>query len=66
MGQFGIGQGVKRFEDVRLLRGEGRFQDDVNLAGQTHAVIVRSTHAHARLRAIDAAAALSAPGVIAV
>jgi carbon-monoxide dehydrogenase large subunit len=66
MGQFGIGQGIKRFEDVRLLRGEGRFHGDVNLPGQTHAVVVRSMHAHARLIAIETAAALRAPGVLAV
>src|SRR3989442_4007971 len=66
MGQFGIGQAIKRFEDVRLLRGEGRFHDDVNLPGQTHAVIVRSVHAHARIVKIDAARALRAPGVLAV
>ena len=66
MGQFGIGQGIKRFEDVRLVRGEGRFHADVDLPGQAHTVIVRSMHAHARIRGIDAAAALSAPGVLAV
>jgi carbon-monoxide dehydrogenase large subunit len=66
MGQFGIGQGIKRFEDVRLVRGAGRFQNDVNLPGQTHAVIVRSTHAHARIRPIDVSTARQAPGVAAV
>src|SRR6267143_760645 len=66
MGQFGIGQPIKRFEDVRLVRGEGRFHDDVNLSGQAHAVIVRSIHAHARILTIDAARALRAPGVLAV
>jgi carbon-monoxide dehydrogenase large subunit len=66
MGQFGIGQGIKRFEDVRLVRGAGRFQNDVNLPGQAHAVIVRSTHAHARIRSIDDAAARQAPGVVAI
>src|SRR5512141_731546 len=66
MGQFGIGQPIKRFEDQRLLRGEGRFHNDVNLPGQTHAVIVRSTHAHARIRSIDTAEALASPGVVAV
>src|SRR5947199_6442336 len=66
MGQYGIGQGIKRVEDVRLLRGRGRYLDDVNIPGQTHAVIVRSVHAHARIRAIDSAAALRAPGVLAV
>jgi carbon-monoxide dehydrogenase large subunit len=66
MGQFGIGQAIKRFEDVRLVRGQGRFHDDVNLAGQAHAIVVRSIHAHARIRALDAAAALRSPGVLAV
>jgi carbon-monoxide dehydrogenase large subunit len=66
MGQFGIGQSIKRFEDVRLLRGEGRFHADVNLPNQTHMVIVRSPHAHAHLRAIEADAARRAPGVVAV
>jgi carbon-monoxide dehydrogenase large subunit len=66
MGQFGIGQSLKRFEDQRLLRGEGRFHHDVNLAGQAHMAVVRSTHAHARIRGIDSAAARGAAGVIAV
>src|SRR5499426_837689 len=66
MGQFGIGQSLKRVEDVRLLRGEGRFHHDVNLPGQVHMAVVRSTHAHASIRAIDAIAARDAPGVIAV
>src|SRR5437773_6587124 len=66
MGQFGIGQPIKRFEDVRLVRGGGRFHDDVNLPGQAHAVIVRSIHAHARIVTIDAAHARRAPGVLAV
>ena len=65
MGEFGVGQSIKRFEDVRLLRGEGRFHADVNLPGQVHAVLVRSPHAHARIRAIDTAPALQAPGVLA-
>jgi carbon-monoxide dehydrogenase large subunit len=66
MGAFGVGQGIKRFEDVRLVRGAGRFHDDVNLPGQAHAVIVRSIHAHARLRAVDTKAAAGWPGVVAV
>src|SRR5213594_2425435 len=66
MGQFGIGQPIKRFDDVRLVRGGGRFHDDVNLPGQAHAVIVRSIHAHARIVTIDAAHARRAPGVLAV
>ncbi|MGH7355774.1 MAG: xanthine dehydrogenase family protein molybdopterin-binding subunit [Candidatus Rokuibacteriota bacterium] len=66
MGKFGIGQSVSRFEDPRLVRGEGRFHNDVNLPRQTHAVLVRSIHAHARLLAVDTSAALKAPGVLAV
>jgi carbon-monoxide dehydrogenase large subunit len=66
MGQFGIGQAIKRFEDPRLVRGQGRFHDDVDLPGQAHAIVVRSTHAHARIRTIDTSAALKAPGVLGV
>ena len=66
MGQFGIGQPVKRFEDVRLLTGEGRYLGDVSLPGQADLVVVRSTHAHARIHAIDTGAATRAPGVVAV
>ena len=66
MGQFGIGQGIRRFEDLRLLRGQGRYHNDVTLPGQAHAVLVRSPHAHARIRSIDISAALRAPGVLAV
>jgi carbon-monoxide dehydrogenase large subunit len=63
---FGIGRGVRRFEDPRLLRGAGRFHEDVNLPGQAWAILVRSPHAHARLVAVDPARALAAPGVLAV
>ena len=66
MGEFGIGQSVPRFEDPRLLRGQGRFVDDVNLPGQAYMVVVRSPHAAARIRSIDATAAAAAPGVAAV
>jgi len=66
LGQFGIGQSVTRFEDPRLLRGEGRFIHDVVLPGQLYAVIVRSPHAHAKIVSIDAKAAAAAPGVAAV
>jgi aerobic carbon-monoxide dehydrogenase large subunit len=66
MGQFGIGQAVTRFEDRRLLQGGGRYLDDVNLPGQLAAVVVRSVHAHARIRAVDVEAARKAPGVVAV
>ncbi len=66
MGEFGIGQAVKRVEDQRLLRGEGRFHNDVNLPGQAHAVMVRSVHAHARIRSMDTGPALAVPGILAV
>jgi carbon-monoxide dehydrogenase large subunit len=66
MGEFGIGQPVKRFEDVRLLTGRGRYQGDVNFPGQVHMVVLRSPHPHARIRGIDARAALAASGIVAV
>src|SRR5262245_39935174 len=66
MSKYGIGQSVLRFEDPRLLRGQGRFINDVNLPGQAHAVFVRSPHAHAGIRSIDVEAAKQAPGVVAV
>jgi aerobic carbon-monoxide dehydrogenase large subunit len=62
----GIGAPAVRKEDARLVTGQGRFSDDVNLPGQAYAAMVRSPHAHARIRAIDAAAALALPGVLAV
>jgi carbon-monoxide dehydrogenase large subunit len=62
----GIGHPAVRKEDARLVTGHGRFSDDVNLPGQAYAVMVRSPHAHARIRAIDATAALAMPGVLAV
>ena len=64
--QFGIGQSVTRFEDPRLLRGEGRFINDLELPGQARLVFLRSPHAHANIGLIDASAALAAPGVLGV
>src|SRR5215475_10638556 len=66
MSKYGIGQPVLRFEDPRLLRGQGKFINDVNLHGQAHAVLVRSPHAHAKITRIDVEAAKKAPGVVAV
>jgi aerobic carbon-monoxide dehydrogenase large subunit len=63
MGQFGIGQPVRRFEDRRLLSGQGRFQNDNNLFGQLQGYVLRSPHAHARIRRLDLTAAKAAPGV---
>jgi carbon-monoxide dehydrogenase large subunit len=58
-----IGKPLPRKEDARLITGKGRFTDDFNLDGQTYAVMVRSPYPHARIVAIDAAAAKAMPGV---
>src|SRR5215475_6109051 len=62
----GIGQPVRRREDLRLIRGNGRYTADENLPGQVYAVMVRSPHAHARLRSIATEDAKAVPGVLAV
>jgi carbon-monoxide dehydrogenase large subunit len=64
--KFAVGQSVRRVEDPRLVQGLGRYSDDVSLAHEAHAAIVRSPHAHARVVGIDASAAREAPGVLAV
>lgn len=64
--KFGIGQPVSRKEDPVLLRGEGRYSDDLSLPGQAHAVMVRSPYAHGVIRGIDTAEAAAMPGVLAV
>src|SRR4030095_104869 len=61
-----LGSRVKRKEDVRLLRGIGKYVGDIHRAGMVHAAILRSTHAHARIVKIDASAALKLPGVVGV
>src|SRR5579862_6190522 len=61
-----IGARVRRTEDPRLLTGHGRYADDVQVPGVLHVAFRRSEHAHARIRAIDAAKARTAPGVVAV
>ena len=63
---FGIGQPVPRKEDRRLLTGQGRFSDDVDMVAQAHAFVLRSPHGHARITRLDAAAARALPGVLAV
>jgi carbon-monoxide dehydrogenase large subunit len=62
--QFGVGQPVLRVEDPKLLKGEGRYTDDVNVAGQAHAYVVRSRYAHGTIRKVDVAAARKQPGVL--
>jgi carbon-monoxide dehydrogenase large subunit len=64
--RFAMGQSVPRTEDPVLLRGEGRYTDDLDLPGAAHAVFVRSRVAHGILRGIDTDAARSMPGVLAV
>ena len=61
-----IGKSVKRVEDNRLLKGEGRYTDDFNMPNQTFAVYVRSPHAHANLVSVDISAAKAMAGVISV
>ena len=66
MDKFGIGQSVRRKEDVRLLTGAGLYTDDINRDNQAWMVVLRSPHAHARILSIDTDAARAAPGVIQV
>jgi carbon-monoxide dehydrogenase large subunit len=64
--RFGASRSQKRVEDARLVTGQGLFSDDRALPGEVWLVVVRSPHAHARIVSIDAAAARSSPGVVAI
>jgi aerobic carbon-monoxide dehydrogenase large subunit len=64
--QFGVGQPVPRTEDPKLVRGEGRYTDDLNLPNQAYAVMVRSRNAHGVIREINTEAAREMPGVLGV
>ncbi|MFZ4410315.1 MAG: xanthine dehydrogenase family protein molybdopterin-binding subunit, partial [Paracraurococcus sp.] len=67
MAKFGLSQPLRRIEDPRLLKGGGRYTDDISVAsGAAHGVVLRSPHAAARILSIDTAAALAVPGVLAV
>jgi aerobic carbon-monoxide dehydrogenase large subunit len=66
MKQFGIGQPVRRVEDRRFITGRGSYLDDLSLPRQAWAFMLRSPHAHARIRGIDIAAAIGTPGILAV
>ena len=66
MGKFAVGQPVSRFEDPRLLRGGGRYVDDLALPRMAFGYVLRSPHAHARIRSIDTERAKAMPGVLAV
>ncbi|MCA9858664.1 MAG: xanthine dehydrogenase family protein molybdopterin-binding subunit, partial [Thermomicrobiales bacterium] len=59
-----VGASVKRKEDPRLITGSSTYVDDIKLSGTVHVAFVRSTYAHAKIKGIDAAAALAVPGVI--
>ena len=61
-----FGSGIRRREDPRLITGQASYTDDIKLTGMVHAAILRSPHAHARIRSIDTDAAKQAPGVLAV
>ena len=66
MSSTGVGASVRRKEDIRYITGKGRYTDDINRPGQAYAYFVRSPHAHAAIRKIDASAARAKPGVLAV
>ncbi len=66
MSATGIGAAVRRKEDQRFITGKGHYTDDVSRPGQTHAVFVRSPHAHARIKSVDTQAAAAGPGVLVV
>src|SRR5690349_5718907 len=64
--RYGSGRSIKRVEDEALLRGQGRFADNVKVEGEVFACFVRSPHPHANIVAVDTRAADAMPGVIAV
>src|SRR5215813_3824037 len=66
MNATGIGAAVRRKEDFRFITGKGQYTDDVTRPGETHIHFLRSPHAHAKIKRIDANAAKQMPGVLAV
>ena len=66
MAKFGLSQSVRRVEDPRLLKGEGRYTDDISMPGEAHGIVLRSPHAHARITAMDVSGAMALPGVLGV
>ena len=66
MTKFGLAQPVRRVEDPRLLKGGGRYTDDISLPAMLHGIVLRSPHAAARIVALDTSAAAAVPGVKAV
>lgn len=66
MGRFGTGQAIRRVEDLRFLRGTGRYTDDITLPGQSLGYVLRSPYAHCDIKGLDVEAARAAPGVLGV
>jgi aerobic carbon-monoxide dehydrogenase large subunit len=66
LNKYGVGQPVRRTEDPVLVQGQGRYTDDLSLAGQAYAVFVRSRNGHGIIKRIDPAAAKALPGVLAI
>ena len=64
--KYGVGQPVRRKEDIRLVTGRGQYLDDLHFDGLVHACFVRSPHSHAFIRGVDIAAARVMPGVIGI
>jgi carbon-monoxide dehydrogenase large subunit len=64
--RFGVGQSLERTEDARLLRGHGRFTDDIVPDNALRMYVLRSPHAHARIGAIDISAAMDSAGVVGI
>ncbi|HZO47891.1 MAG TPA: xanthine dehydrogenase family protein molybdopterin-binding subunit, partial [Xanthobacteraceae bacterium] len=64
MGEFGIGQPVPREEDPYLVRGHGRYVDDVSIVNQARAHVLRSQYSHAKVVSIDVKRARQSPGVL--
>ena len=62
--KFGVGQSVKRTEDIRFVTGQGQYTDDLHFDNETFACFVRSPHGHARINSVDITAAKEAPGVV--
>src|SRR5258708_31652998 len=61
-----IGKSMKRVEDPRILAGKGRYVDDIVLPNMAHAAVLRSPHAHAKIKSIDTSKAEALPGVVLV
>ncbi len=66
MSATGIGAAVRRKEDHRFITGKGHYTDDINRPGQSYAFFIRSPHAHAAIKSIDAKTASAMPGVLAI